>query len=634
MEINIQRNASNAATSTYALMYSQQIVDHFMKALEDNGCMVQFPVGLYIEFDNYQNQLEEYITAAINSEDTNTGNEETWPGEQSAQQSPTLTDEIVRQALKSVSDNCFNCKIEKPKFDFSNMFGRLLKDASAALDEWKNMFKFRKASVCQYAFFLSYLCVPDLLKLLAMILAAIVRLLQNINLPRITVALFIQGILSAIIEALVKNISILARFALTPVLCILDAIEEIIESLPTPENIRRSSAADLERLGLTEYIQGDTKIREDLDGVRKAYTKRINDYEKGGHDSVKTYGKEVFEPLKNTINQSIESLNDSISELLGLLNHYQCEPSRSGVSVSQFLSNASELMALANLLRYTVQFKAGKAAMDKLCNAPTDGSGWGDSNTLDSALTVENIGSVIAGVIGSDVDIITDDEGDPIGVVIKNPEYEENPNNLSFWSCNIKDFTDGININNIITNYVNDNIDKIDSPDKILDDWSVNIVPKSKYDAATDSANTPIIPLVIDEVWNIPSHIKEIVKTFELYNPTTDGNIITDIEFLPENVINELMEKTGVTSSLRTIPRLEVMNPSDNKFGSNIPTITIDAKDISKLPQSEIQDGVEKVISGNRTDSTSTSEVLVGSQGSINLECGTPEGILSKLGDI
>ena len=182
MEINIQRNASNAATSAYALMYSQQIVDHFMKALEDNGCMVQFPVGLYIEFDNYQNQLEEYITAAINSEDTNTGNEETWPDEQSAQQSPALTDEIIRQALKSVSDNCFNCKIEKPKFDFSNMFGRLLKDASAALDEWKNMFKFRKASVCQYAFFLSYLCVPDLLKLLAMILAAIVRLLQNINL--------------------------------------------------------------------------------------------------------------------------------------------------------------------------------------------------------------------------------------------------------------------------------------------------------------------------------------------------------------------------------------------------------------------------------------------------------------------
>ena len=630
MENNIKRNYTDAATSSYALMYAQQIVDHFMKALEDNGCMVQFPVGLYIELDNYDNQISEYIAAAVEAE--NTESEDDSYAEQETKTSQTLTDEIVRQAVKTVSNNCFNCKIEKPKFDFSNMFSNLLVDARGSLDAYKNMFKYQKASVCNYAFFLSYLCVPDLVKLLAMILAAIVRLLQNINLPRITIALFIQGILSAIIQALVKNISILARFALTPVLCILDALEEILNSLPTPENIRSAASEDLFKLGLTQYVQGDTGLREELQEVRRAYVSRIRDYERGGHESVRAYGEEIFGPLKSTINQSIESLNDSISELSGLLNHYQCEPSRSGISVSQFLSNVSELMALANLLRYIIQFKSGKAALDKLCNAPADSSSWGSNNIFGDELTVENIGSIIAGTISEDIDVITNEDGDPIGVVIKNDGYTENPNNLSFWSCNIKDFTNDININNIITNYVNDNIDKVDdiNPNVQLHDWTVTVIKESEY---TEPMQTPIIPLVIDEKWNIPNHIRSIVETFDLYNPTDSGNITSDIEFLPENIISELIEKSGIKDPLRTVPKLSELNASDNKFGSNIKTSTITAEDASNIPSSERNNSNTSVI-GTSRDSSGQIEVLNNNSGVINLECGTIEGIISKIGDI
>lgn len=103
--------------------------------------------------------------------------------------------------------------------------------------------------------------------------------MSNINLPRITIAAFINGILSAIIEALVKNISILARFALTPVLCILDAIDSIIGQLPTPENIRQSSSEDLKKLGVSEeFLNGtyDTNLKKQTASLRDAYSSRVN----------------------------------------------------------------------------------------------------------------------------------------------------------------------------------------------------------------------------------------------------------------------------------------------------------------------------------------------------------------------
>ena len=56
MAVNVSRTIStNVGTSVYAQAYAQQIVDHFAQALEDNACLVQFPVGLYVEFDNFQN---------------------------------------------------------------------------------------------------------------------------------------------------------------------------------------------------------------------------------------------------------------------------------------------------------------------------------------------------------------------------------------------------------------------------------------------------------------------------------------------------------------------------------------------------------------------------------------------------
>ena len=73
MTVEISRASSNAGTSAYAMMYAQQIVDHFSKALEENNCLVQFPIGMYVELDNLDNQLNDYIDAAVEAERDNKG---------------------------------------------------------------------------------------------------------------------------------------------------------------------------------------------------------------------------------------------------------------------------------------------------------------------------------------------------------------------------------------------------------------------------------------------------------------------------------------------------------------------------------------------------------------------------------
>ena len=549
--MELSRQITPTANIAYAVSYAQLIIEHFSKALEENGCLIQVPAALYVEIDDQYNRLVDYIESAVNSGSVNLGGGADNSVSYTYQDGDFKQTEIaqaVREAIRRASNDCFNCNIPKPKFDFSGIFDNLMAEIQNTLEQFKGIFKYNKASVCQYAFFLSYLCIPDLLKLVSLILAAITKLLSNITLPRITIALFINAILSAIIEVLVSNISILARFALTPVLCILDAIDSIIAQLPTPENIRAQNEQDLIRLGVNEkFMQGeyDTGLADKSKKIREAYTSRVRKYEQEASMNTQKYVKEIFGPLEETINKSVDSLNNSIAELTSLLNHFSCEPSRSGLTISQYLSNLSEFMALVNLLRYIIKFKGKKAAFEQLCNAPTDSSNYGNNNytdVYDTPMSIENIGSVIADVLGSDIDIITNDDGNVIAIGIKNPNSDiDTSSNLSFWSCNLKDFAESVIVPNLINDIIQNDIPTLNIDDFNMTPWKVTVVPNSSY--TPESVNTDIIPLVIDEVWNLPDHIRSVISLIDTYNGSTEPTKTeVDVIFVTDEGINDIIK--------------------------------------------------------------------------------------------
>ena len=572
--MELSRQVTPTANIAYAVSYAQLIIEHFSKALEENGCLIQVPAALYVEIDDQYNRLVDYIESAVNSGSVNLGGGADNSVSYTYQEGDFKQTEIaqaVREAIRRASNDCFNCSIPKPKFDFSGIFDNLMAEIQNTLEQFKGIFKYNKASVCQYAFFLSYLCIPDLLKLISLILAAITKLLSNITLPRITIALFINAILSAIIEVLVRNVSILARFALTPVLCILDAIDSIIAQLPTPENIRAQNEQDLIRLGVNEkFMQGeyDTGLADKSKKIREAYTSRVRKYEQETSMNTQKYVKEIFGPLEETINKSVDSLNNSIAELTGLLNHFSCEPSRSGLTISQYLSNLSEFMALVNLLRYIIKFKGKKAAFEQLCNTPTDSSNYGNNNytdIYDTPMSIDNIGSVIADVLGSDIDIITNDDGNPIAIGIKNPNSDiDTSSNLSFWSCNLKDFAESVIVPNLINDIIQNDIPTLNIDDFNMTPWKVTVVPNSSY--TPESINTDIIPLVIDEVWNLPDHIRNVVSLIDTYNGATEP---TKTEIDVTFVTNE-----GIDDIIKSISKV-LPDSGDSVIGVNDSTVRI-----------------------------------------------------------
>lgn len=611
--MELSRQITPTANIAYAVSYAQVIIEHFSKALEENGCLIQVPAALYVEIDDQYNRLVDYIESAVNSGSIDTGN--TGAADNYATYSyqegdfrQTETAQAVREAIRRASNDCFNCNIPKPKFDFSGIFDNLMADIQSTLEQFRGMSKYNKASVCQYTFFLSYLCIPDLLKLVSLILAAITKLLSGIALPRITIALFINAILSAIIEVLVSNISILARFALTPVLCILDAINSIIAQLPTPENIRAQNEQELIRLGVNEkFMQGeyDTGLADKSRKIREAYVSRVRKYEQEASMNTQKYVKEIFGPLEETINKSVDSLNNSIAELTGLLNHFSCEPSRSGLTVSQYLSNLSEFMALVNLLRYIIKFKGKKAAFEQLCNAPTDSSNYGNNNytdIYDTPMSIENIGSIIADVLGSDIDIITDDDGNPIAIGIKNPNSEiDESRNLSFWSCNLRDFAESVIVPNLINDIIQNDIPTLNIDDFNMTPWKVTVIPNSSYTPGFADVNTDIIPLVIDEVWNLPDHIRDIISLIDTYNGATDPTKTkVDVTFVTDEGINDIIKSVS-----KVLP-----NNEDRVTGLNDSTVKI------------VSDGGNtiKVVDNNGNVITGSNETIINQSAKNNLD--------------
>lgn len=71
--MELSRKVNPTAGTTYAVAYAQLIVDHFSKALQENGCLIQVPVGLYIQFDDQYNRLVDYIDSAINAGNIDSG---------------------------------------------------------------------------------------------------------------------------------------------------------------------------------------------------------------------------------------------------------------------------------------------------------------------------------------------------------------------------------------------------------------------------------------------------------------------------------------------------------------------------------------------------------------------------------
>ena len=158
-----------------------------------------------------------------------------------------------------------------------------------------------------------------------------------------------------------------------------------------------------------------------------------------------------FKYVNDTISQATDDFNATISQLFGLLDYFQCEFARTGTDFLELLEYMQRLINVINLLSAVVSVIA-KKQVEKLCKTKESIKDFSDiirkdidlggSHDLDPVDVIEEF-------IGKVVDETKDENDEIIPIIYDKPKEPLLPK-LSLRTCNLKEFIDAHNIDNII----------------------------------------------------------------------------------------------------------------------------------------------------------------------------------------
>lgn len=158
-----------------------------------------------------------------------------------------------------------------------------------------------------------------------------------------------------------------------------------------------------------------------------------------------------FKYVNETISQATDDFNNTLSQMFGLLDYFQCEFARSGTDFMEILEYMKKLINVINLLSSIIALVA-KKQVEKLCKTKDETAPFssivaedidlGGSHDLDPTEIIEEF-------LGKLVEE-TRDENDNIVPIIYDKDVEPMLPKLSLMSCNLQEFIEAHKIDNII----------------------------------------------------------------------------------------------------------------------------------------------------------------------------------------
>lgn len=435
------------------IYYAQIIINAFSDGLAQSRCLSQVPIAVYTQADEYENRLFDTLEALGEQPEPGLERDYTYevktasrgkPNKQNKQevQSPeNPVFSITESIRKKADDECLNCDAEPPGIDLSNLLDGLLDDILDFLKNIMNMFKGMVPNMCNLAYLLSYICIPDLIKILAMILAYIIKILAALVLGAFALSAFIMGVLAAAIVALLKFVLALFGYVMAPITCLLESLGMLADAVPTKGNLKEQLNEEQYALiekgfsGKNESKKSSASSYDDLPGEWASSFKQKTET---GNEAI----KEGFGKAENRIREASDGVEGSMEDLLGLIGFCDCEPKRSGASIFDKIASLVELTMLANLIRAVIDKKSTNLALDRLCRVQDDEENpyrRGESYNPDP-FDKETIAKVVGDAIGAQTDILESEDGD-IAVVFTPPKNTTpSSSRLSFYSCSLDDF--------------------------------------------------------------------------------------------------------------------------------------------------------------------------------------------------
>lgn len=523
-------------TNSSEILYNCELIaSTFADALKQNNCMLMLTVGLHQELNDAIKDLED-ISKTIDSTD-----KELNDLEESLDQ--TILDS-VQSIINDSKANCYSCKLSMPELEFNFDLNAILGRLQALFNMYTDMFKVGKLDLCQAAYSIRNSCLPDILKLIILLLTAYASIMMLKNISSISLLAFIKGVLQTLISKIFSSLKISVGIGSTNISCIISAFKEIAESLvPTNEriiqNLDRESQLALGIVQETDHSPLYNQYVEDLDKGINRVTKEASELDTN-IEKLETQLNETFSKVSEVLTSSTKEVNDYIANLLGLKTSFECESKRSGTDVSDVMMKVNNLIQVLNLLSAVAVAIAKKEARDRICS-----TGQSINNMSTNDVSDVQMKDIVEEYYQKEAEIIENEDNGIQIIIYDKPKPSVLPK-LDLLDCSINDFTMSHTIDNIIKvteDVVREELDRPTRPTTSTDgNTNTYVITKPPINVLNNIDN--IMSLLYDEPNNTATDIisdltsslpSDTVATEEILNPIGKGGFEINTDMFNTN---------------------------------------------------------------------------------------------------
>lgn len=244
--MDLTLKSTNNDTSLLNLVYSAQLIaDTFAKGLEDNNCLLISTVQLHQKINDTIKDVTDLTDPVYNTPEELV-NKVTLPKADSL-------NPLVAGVIQSSKERCFNCKVSLPKLSFKGDLDFSLDDMKAHIQLYKDLFNFQKINPCQAIDMFKYQCIPDVLRLIALLLNAYLMITGLRRLAGLSLSVFIKGIISALLGKLIASVNISLNLGQLNLSCFIEYLNQILAAIPSTDNIVANFTSE-QIIGLIEAL--------------------------------------------------------------------------------------------------------------------------------------------------------------------------------------------------------------------------------------------------------------------------------------------------------------------------------------------------------------------------------------------
>ena len=470
-------NTNGRSDKHEVLAYAQTISNFFIEALDQNDCNVKVVVGFYQELDDTIDSILD-LNEAFKKPITVTDKKK--PYERPLEyddiiEKPLESDFITAAAVESLKNKCFNCNLQMPKINFSNDLDFLTNKLTFQLEAYKATFQNPfKGNFCHLVYALQYNCIPDIVKLIGMIMTAYAAILALNKLPTFSLNAFIKGIVGSLLAKVVGSINISLDASSTGLPCLLGVLEELAYKAPTYENLSvRLTDVEKQNSWVLDYESVETlKERLDkemVDGLitSEEYDSIVDEHRKK-YDPINHYSEQLEEQVGkaeeavseifdyvNTIMESAQAdINSYIGAVLGVINFFECENKRSGPDFTEVMAYLQNMTTVINIFSALIAILTKKTLRLDLCK---DEQSYKELlNNLEDAPKVPLTRTDLEDILTEFTQNKAEISEDGLAILIYDKPVLSRLPKLELMGCNFKEFAEAHSLENIVKGAVED----------------------------------------------------------------------------------------------------------------------------------------------------------------------------------